>query len=246
MKSAALSQDIVGMIQSIVRYEVNKLRLAEVGVVTQIFAHESGSDKNNYACNVKLRDSGLELQKVAVATQRVGQVAIPNVDDLVLVQFIGGNLHGAVITGRLYNDIDRPPEAKGQEFVYVCPDEAEPGIRRVYLELPNNNKILIDDDKVKLEIGDTKLTINNSGDVEIKSKAKVTVESQSNTQIKSRGDIKIEAGGKVELKAGSDVKIEGLSVDIKAKTTARIEGRSLAGVKGAMVNIAGMTSFSAS
>jgi uncharacterized protein involved in type VI secretion and phage assembly len=215
-----------------------------VGVVTQLFAHESGSDKNNYECSVKLRDTGLELPRVPVATQRMGLVAIPNVNDLVLVQFIGGNLHGAVITGRLYNDVDRPPEAKAKEFVYVCPDAAESGVRRVYLEFPNGNKLLIDDDKVFLEVGDTKVQVKNSGDLEIKSNAKVVVQSQGNVEIKSQGDIKLEANGSLSLKASADVKIEGLSVSMKGQTTAQLEGQANTSVKGPMISIAGMTSFS--
>lgn len=195
MTETVMAPDLVEIIQAIVRDELNKLRVAEVGVVTQLFSHESGSDKNNYECNVRLRDTGLELHRVPVATQRIGLAAIPNVDDLVLVQFIGGSLHGAVITGRLYNDVDRPPEAKAKEFVYVSPDEAESGVRRIYLEFPNGNTLLLDDDKVILDVGETKVSIKNSGDVEMKSNAKVLIQSQERTDVKSQSDIQLEASG---------------------------------------------------
>ncbi len=242
--AATDSPDLVEIIQAIVRDELKNVRMAEVGVVTQLFAHESGSDKNNYECSVKLRDTGLELHRVPVATQRIGLAAIPNVDDLVLIQFVGGNLHGPVITGRLYNDVDRPPEAKAKEFVYVSPDAAESGVRRVYVEFPNGNKLLIDDDKVLLEVGDTKVQVKHSGDLEIKSNAKVVVESQGNVEIKSQGDMKIEATGSLSLKAQAEVKIEGLSVSVKGQTTAQLEGAANTSVKGGIISIAGMTSFS--
>lgn len=241
--NAALAPDLVEIIQAIVRAELGRVRVAEIGVVTQLFPHESGSDKNNYACHVRLRDSGLELQRVPVATQRIGLAAIPNVDDLVLVQFVQGDLHGAIITGRLYNDADRPPEAKAKEWVYVCPDDAESGVRRMYLEFPNGNTLLLDDDKVVLEMGDTTLSIKNSGDVELKSNAKLLIETQGNTEIKAQGDIKLEAGGSLSLKAQTDVKIEGLSASIKAQTTAQLEGGASTTVKGPTISVAGMVSF---
>lgn len=246
MTDTAVAPDLVEIIQAIIRGELNKVRVAEVGVVTELFSHESGSDKNNYECNVRLRDTGLELHRVPLATQRIGLAAIPNVDDLVLVQFIGGSLHGAVITGRLYNDVDRPPEAKAKEFVYVCPDDAESGVRRVYLEFPNGNTLLMDDDQVVLEVGDTKLTMKNSGDVEIKSNAKVVIQSQGNTEIKSQGDIKLDATGSLTLKAQADVTIEGLSVSVKGQTTTQLEGQANTAIRGPIISIAGMTNFSPS
>lgn len=243
MMNAAIAPDLVEIIQAIVRAELGRVRVAEIGVVTQLFPHESGNDKNNYACNVRLRDSGLELQRVPVATQRIGLAAIPNVDDLVLVQFVQGDLHGAIITGRLYNDADRPPEAKAKEWVYVCPDGAESGVRRLYLEFPNGNMLLLDDDKVVLEMGDTTLSIKNGGDVELKSNAKLLIETQGSTEIKAQGDIRLEAGGSISLKAQTDIKIEGLSASIKAQTTAQLEGGASTTVKGPTISIAGMASF---
>src|SRR5437867_2291042 len=117
--------DLVSLIQAIVRDQLACYKIAELGVVTRVYAHEGASDKNNYQCDVRLRDSGLELKRVTVATQRIGAVAIPNVDDLVLVQYLNGDMHSAVITGRMYNDTDRPPVAKSHELVYVSPDSVE-------------------------------------------------------------------------------------------------------------------------
>jgi phage baseplate assembly protein gpV len=240
----AIIPDIVEIIQAIVREEIKKVRTTGIGVVTKLYPHESGSDKNNYECDVCLRDTGRELHRVPVATQRIGLAAIPNIDDLVLVQFVGGDIHGAVITARLYNDTDRPPEAKAKECVYICPDDAESGLRRAYMEFPNGNTLLLDDDKMVVKAGDTTLTIKNGGDVEIKSNAKVVIQSQGNTEIKSQGNITLDAGGGLTMKAQADVKIEGLSVSAKGQTTAQIEGQVNTTLKGPMISIAGMTNFS--
>jgi phage baseplate assembly protein gpV len=162
-----MNSDLVDLIQAIVRDELQGFRTAELGVVTAVYSHENGSDKHNYECDVRLRDSGLELKRLAICTQRVGAVAIPNPKDLVLVQYLNGDIHTAVITGRLYNDQVRAPEAKAHEYVYISQDSAESGIRRTYIELPNSNKLTLDDDKLLLEMGPTKITVNNDGDIEL-------------------------------------------------------------------------------
>jgi phage baseplate assembly protein gpV len=236
--------DLVEVLQAIVRDELRRLRVAEIGVVTDSFPHESDSDSNNYQCTVRLRDSGLELPRLPVATGRIGFAAIPKVGDMVLVQFVGGSPHGAVVSGRLYNDQDLPPQSKAAECVYVSPDQAESGVRRLYLEFPNGNKLTLDDDKVVLEMGDSKVTVNNGGDVEIDSKAKVVVTSQGNMEFSSQGDISISAGGTLSLKAQGDLKLEGLSAAIKAQTSAQLEGSASTTVKGSLLSLTGNTSFS--
>lgn len=228
--------DVVSLIKAVIRDQLQGFRTADLAVVTQVYSHESSSDKNNYECDVRLRDSGLELKRVPVCTQRIGSVAICNPDDLVLIQFLHGDIHSAVITGRLYNDVDRPPEAKSKEFIYISPDDAESGIRRCYLKLPNDNKLLVDDEKLVVEMGKTKLTINNSGDVVVNSEAKVTLQ--------AKGDTTIRSDGNVDLNAGGDIKLSGNNVSLKAQANATLEGTAGATVKGATLKLAGQTDFS--
>jgi len=198
--------DVVSLIQAVVRDQLQSFKTAELGVAIEVYSHESTSDKNNYECDVRLRNSGLELKRVPVATPRIGAVAIPNKDDLVLVQYLNGDIHSAIITGRLYNDVDRPPEAKPHEFVYISPDSAKSGIRRIYLEFPNGNKLLLDDDQLVLEMGRTKLTINNNGEVELNSNDQtITLTDQNgNNMVKimpQQGQIKIQGQMKIVAEA---------------------------------------------
>ncbi|HWP47392.1 MAG TPA: hypothetical protein VNM22_09550 [Candidatus Limnocylindrales bacterium] len=198
--------DLISLIQAIVRDQLRGFKTAEWGIVTRVYSHESASDKNNYQCDVRLRDSGLELKRVPVSTQRIGAVAIPNKEDLVLVQFLYGDIHTAVITGRIYNDKDHPPEAKPHEFVYICPDPAESGIRRTYLEFPKGNKILLDDDKLQLEMGKTKLTVNHNGDIILDSNNQNILLTDQNgnnlIEIKvQQGQIKVQGKIKVVVEA---------------------------------------------
>jgi len=162
-----MSPDTINIIRAVVRDELRGFRTAELGVVKAVYPHSSGSDANNYQCDVQLRDTSLELKRVIVSTPRIGTVAIPDVGNLVLVQFLHGALDTAVITGCLYNDSDRPPQAAEREAVYVSPHSDEQGVRRVYLELPHGNSLLLDDDKLELVMGSTTLTVNHDGDVVI-------------------------------------------------------------------------------
>jgi phage baseplate assembly protein gpV len=235
--------DLVDVVTAIVRSELRKVHTAELGVVTALAPHAADGDKANYACDVRLRDSGLELRRVPVATARIGLVAIPNVDDLVLVQFVGGDLHGAVITGRLYNDVDRPPVAAARECVYECPDPADSGVRRLAVKLPNGNTLIVDDDTVVVDVGGTTITVKNGGDVEVASKAKVVIKSAGATEVASDGDLSLKASGAVTVEAGGDLTLKGMSVSVVATTSAKLEGSASATVKGATVKIAGLTDF---
>ena len=84
---------LLDTIRRIVRDEVARVRTAEIGIVQEQHPHASDSDLDNFACTVRLRDSGIVLRRVPVATQRIGLASIPAVGEMVLVQFIGGNLH---------------------------------------------------------------------------------------------------------------------------------------------------------
>jgi uncharacterized protein involved in type VI secretion and phage assembly len=227
--------DVISVIQAVVRDQLRAFHTAELGVVTALYPHASAGDKNNYGCDVRLRDSGLELKQVPVSTGRIGAVAIPNIDDLVLVQFLHGDMHTAIITGRLYNDQDRPPEARARECVYIAPDDPESGVRRLYLEFPNGNKLTLDDDKLVLEMGQTTLTVNHDGDVALSSSARLTIETQGDTSLKASGNLTLNATG--------DVQIEGMNVSLKAQANASVEGTAGATVKGAMVKVAGQIDF---
>jgi uncharacterized protein involved in type VI secretion and phage assembly len=232
-----MTDDVVGLIQAIVKDQLRSFRTADLAVVSGVYPHESASDSDNYACDVTLRDSGLELKRVPVGTPRIGAVAIPNKDDLVLVQYLGGDIHSAIITTRVFNDVDRPPVSKGGEFVYVSPDSPASGIRRMYLEFPNGNKLTLDDDKLLLEMGSSTVTVNHDGDVKIESGGKLSIDTQ--------GDTSVSVTGNLELKASGDVKLEGANVSIKGQANATVEADASATLKGAAVKVAGQIDLAA-
>lgn len=196
-------------IQRIVQDELAQLRTAEIAVVKEQHPHESESDKDNYSCSVELRNSGLALKHVPVATSQIGVASIPSVGDLVMIQFIGGNLNAPVITGRLYNDQDRPPVNAGGQMVMHLPLAAGDSdavhvqvdsgdSRSIQLKLGTGLSIQLQDDDPAVEIdvdgGKAKVTIGKDG--------AITVESQGDINVKG-SQITIEAQGELNLKGAT-------------------------------------------
>ena len=204
-----MTYTLLETIQRIVRQELGQVRTAEIGTVSDQHAHTGASDTDNYACTVELRNSGLVLKRVPVATPQIGAVAIPAVGDLVLVQFVNGDINSPIITGRLYSDAMRPPvNDDGKSVLHLPADagdsdavhvEVQSGSQRqIELRLGSTLKIdLKDDDPVvaiDVDSGKAKVTIGRDG--------AVTIESQGDVAIKGN-QINVEAQGTLTLKGAT-------------------------------------------
>jgi len=188
-------------IQKIVQDELRSVRSAELAVVQE----QHPSDPDNYACTVVLRDSGIVLSHVPVATSRIGAVAIPAVGELVLVQFVSGDINAPIIVGRLYNDEDRPPDNEdGRAVLHLPLGAAESDAvhvelksgdaRELSLKLGDGLTLALRDDDPVVEIdagGQAKVTIDRDGKVAVKSSGKLELKA---------AEVKIEAQGKLTLK----------------------------------------------
>jgi len=191
-------------IQRIVQDELQGVRTAELAVVQE----QHPADPDNYACTVVLRNSGIVLRNVPVATSRIGAVAIPAVGELVLVQFVGGDVNAPVIVGRLYNDRDRPPENEDGRAVLHLPLGAADGdavhvelksgaTRELSIKLGDGLTFVLRDDDPVVEIdagGQAKVTIERDGTVAVKSSGKLELKAS---------EIKVEAEGKLTLKGAT-------------------------------------------
>ena len=219
----------VEVIKKIAEDEAKKLNIVEMGIVTSIFPHSDASDKDNYECNVKLKNRDLELRKVPIATQHIGFTYVPNVGDMVLLAFINGNINAPVVIGRLYNDENIPPVNEAGEIIFESPDPEKSGLRRLYMKFPSGIVLTITDDELKAEVGKSVVTIKTDGDVTIESNAKFDIKAKGNTTVTSDGDLSLLAQNiKIESKQG---------LDLKAGTKAKVEASATLDLKGAMVNI---------
>jgi uncharacterized protein involved in type VI secretion and phage assembly len=236
---------IVETMKGIAEKELKKFHLPELGVVTSIFPHSSASDKDNYECNVRLKNADVELRKVPIATQCIGLVGIPRVGDLVLLAFINGDINAPIVIGRLYNDEDRPPLNKAEEVVYVPPYARKPDVRRIYLEFPGGMIFRITDDEVDVNAGETKVIIQRNGDIVIESKANINVKAEGDTTLKSKGNmtfsassIKMESEKDLNLKSGTDMKVQsGAAAEITSSAQMKVEATAQMRIKGATVHI---------
>jgi len=207
--------DVLPDLRRLIREEVQALRSAELAVVQAQHPHESDGDSDNYAVTVRLRDTGIVLGKVPVATGRLGSVAIPPTGALVLVQFIGGDVNAPVITGTFYNDEDRPPVSADGQVIWNLPADAAPD-DALRLEVSSADKksiVLKLASAVTVELKDDDPAVNidvgGNAQVTIDSDGTVTITSAQSVEMKASSDLKVEAQGNIELKAGGTMTIKG-------------------------------------
>ncbi|HEY5865035.1 MAG TPA: phage baseplate assembly protein V [Candidatus Tectomicrobia bacterium] len=206
-------------IRRIVQEELRQIRTAELAIVQEQHAHASDSDTDNYACTVQLRNSGIVLQQVPVATQRIGSVSIPAVGELVLVQFVGGDINAPIITGRLYNDEDRPPVNDDSQAILHLPLGAgdsdavhielhSGATRELAIRLGDGISLNIRDDDPVME-----LSINGgSATLKLDRDGAVTLESQGDISVKG-GNVSIE-GNEITIKAQGQLTLKGQAINL--------------------------------
>lgn len=263
---------LVDTIAAIVRHELAAVRVTELGIVQAVYPHSDGQDDENYGVDVTLKNSGLALRRVPVATGHVGSVAIPNVGDLVVVAFDHGDVNSPLIMARVYDDVDRPPLSTSDEMVMRLPLAADGDAsvlyalrnhqdqspkREMVFEMPPKITVRIVDGVVTATAGKTELVLDQSGGsggtVTMKSGSStivldqdgdVTLDSAGNVTLKAAGDMALEAGGSVSIKAGMNLEAEaGVSATVKG-LMATIDGSAGATVQGAIVQIKGITMLS--
>jgi hypothetical protein len=108
---------LIPTLRAIIREELTRCRMPELGVVTSVFAKEDDSGDGNHQVNVTLRGSGVELQRVPVAVDRAGWSSLPRAGDLVVVAFLEGDLNAPVVLGTIYDNTLRPPKASPLDLV---------------------------------------------------------------------------------------------------------------------------------
>ena len=209
--------ELYDTLQKLIRQELRGRRFAEMGVVQKVYP----TDPGNYDADVVLHATELVLRHVPVLTPRKGWASLPEVGDLVLVQFMGGDLNRPVVVGTLYNGDDRPPENAENDWVLQLPsgpDDKESGVRvEIRQSSPIGFTVSLKGDKFRLDVQDddpvvsltvagTTLKIDGGGAVKIEGAGNLDVKAGGNLKLKADGNAEIEAGGQLVLK-GSLVKI---------------------------------------
>mgnify|MGYP001799309470 CR=1 FL=1 len=199
-------------IQRIVQEELRRQQTAALATVQESHPHSSDGDTDNYACSVVLRDTGLVLNQVPVATSRIGHVSIPHPGDLVLVQFVGGDLNAPVITGSFYTDQTRPPVSQENQSLWQLPAGADSAVRlelkgdstrEIQLQVGDACVVRLVDDatvvSVDVDGGQAVVQIDRNGDVKVTSNANLELEANAIT-LKAQSEMSLEAGGNIKIK----------------------------------------------
>lgn len=244
-------ESVVGVMKRVAEHEARRILTTELGVVTAVFPHAEEGDADNYEVSVQLKGrllpdgQRMELRRVPVATPYLGFAAVPNVGDLVLVQFIGGDVNAPVITGRLYDDENRPPPNLKDELLLRHKLAAGGSVKldaegRIVLTSNSlENTLTLDDEALTIKNEKFSLTIDFKGE-------KITLSSDKDLQlIATSGTLTLE-GNAVEITSKSDVKITASSgklaadvmeASIKASTNATIEASAAMAIKGATIDL---------
>lgn len=235
---------IVDTIQAIVRQELRSVRVADQGVVEKVYPHRDGGDKDNYGCDVRLKNSGLLLKRVPIATGHIGTAMIPNVGDLVLMTFDKGDINQPIVIGRLYNGDDRPPLNDSNEVIFRLPlaeaddktvkaairnisDNDPP--REILMEMPPKITLHINDGIVHATAGKIEMKLDQTN----QTGGTVTVLAGGTKIVMNQdGDITIEAKGALTFKAAKDISIEGMNIKLKSTAKTSIDAGTSAEIKG--------------
>lgn len=224
-----MSSALFDSVARIARHESRAQVGAAAGKVVDVFP--AGGGQADHAVSVELRDTRVLLPHVPIAVGVLGFAAIPAVGELVVVCFLGADIHAPVVVGRLYHPDQDPPDHAQGEIVLALPsptpagqspklelriDGAAPSLR---LALAGDVTLEVVEDTARLSVGanaEMQVTVDGRGGgrTEIAAgSAKITIKKDGDITISTTGNLKLE-GAEVEISGTSKVKVSGPQVEI--------------------------------
>jgi phage baseplate assembly protein V len=152
---------------------------------------------------------------VPAAGSRRGFWIIPQIDDEVLVAFDGGDVSSPYVIGSLWNGSDRPPatsslDAQSKTILHTPGGhviELDDQQGTVKITTIASQKVTLGPDKIQLEAGSSKATLNTSGSVTIESSTDLTLKS---TSVKIQAtSVSVEANADLSLKGSASASLQG-------------------------------------
>ncbi|HLF78909.1 MAG TPA: phage baseplate assembly protein V [Dehalococcoidia bacterium] len=212
-------------ITRIARHEASARAVAGVGKVVTVYPAPEGSAEPDHAVTVEMLDTGLVLPRVAVAVGAMGFASIPQVDELVVVVFLEGDFNAPVIVGRLYHEgLNPPPHAENEIVLGLPAGSSSPDLKLVVdgkapsikLDLPGEVKVTIEEEKVLLEVGKMRVSLEGAGGGRAEIAAggsTITLKQDGDISVTAKGKLKLE-GSEVEISGQAKVKITGAQVEV--------------------------------
>lgn len=219
---------IAHILQAMARHEVDRKPFIEFAVVTSVFDDESGPDA--HTINVKLKDSGLPITKIPVATLVSGAAHLPRVGDVVVLAFPRGDLGSAVMVAQVYSDERRPPPLTRDEIGLSWPgDSDDPETKAVSLRIRADGSdrelaVTLGGDKdAALRVADGLIELRSGG-----ATIEISHSSSSDAAIElSAGGtrVRLDQDGDLTLESSANVTIKGRQVAIEGETQVSINGQ---------------------
>lgn len=195
-----------------------------------------------------------------MAGNAYGQFFFPKVEDLVLLGYLGGDVHHPIIFGSYWANDVKPPytvtDGKNEIRSIKTPAGIEIKMEdvdkkeKLTLTTPSGAMILLDDENklvnIKDKQGENQFTIDwGKGEIMLKAKTKITLEAGKASlvldgagTIDASGDQAVNlTGADVAVKGNTSFKAEGGQVDLKASGMLNVQASGNATIKGAMVQI---------
>lgn len=189
-----------------------------------------------------------------------GLCFFPQVNDLVVLAYLGNDPHRPLVLGGFWNSEVKPPypikDGKLQDYAIRTPKKIEllfhdeDKKQRVTLTMPSGAVITVDDGDSKVEIkdksGDNALNMDlKKGEIALKAKTKltlsagstaITLESNGKITEKGSGAFSME-GANVQVKASGKLAMQGATAEVKSSATLDLKASGPASLKGAIVKI---------
>jgi type VI secretion system secreted protein VgrG len=222
-------------------------------VKVQFHWDREGKSNENSSCWVRVSQTW--------AGQNWGSIHIPRVDQEVVVSFLEGDPDRPIITGRVYNEINKPPytleENKTQSGIKSSSTkngtkknfneirfEDKKGEEELFIQAEKDRNILVKNDdtltvhgksvgrKIEITQGHHTLAIDTGNQ-------DITVSKGNQTTEVKKGKISVTAAQSIEFKCGgSTINMDPSSITLKS-TNITVQATAKIEVKGAMVDVNG-------
>ena len=181
----------------------------------------------------------------------------PEVNDEVLIAFDHDDVNYPYVMGYLWNGQDKPPEKNadgkndrriiksrsghlislsdksGEEQIII---RDKTGQNEIVITSKTNTMAIKVDKDFSIE-AKGKVTVNTTGNVELKTSGGDMTLECVNFNVKAKAKVAIEGKAGVELKTSAQMKIEGTATEVKGAATGKFEAGVMLELKGALVKI---------
>ncbi len=146
-----------------------------------------------------------------------GSFFLPEIDDEVLVAFLGGSIERPIVIGSLWNKEHTPPSANedGENNVRVI--KSRSGHELVFNDKEGEQKV-----EIKHSNGH-KITLSNGVKVE-SSGTMIELDEDSNITIESDMDVTVKSGKNIVIEGGMEISMKGSNITIEADAILTLKG----------------------